>query len=357
MQNNLNFKNAIDWWAKGLGYLCPTSIRKAFNAAHELITIEFNDQQVLLKRFTDDSEEALEIRHFDAKDDIERTTVLNWLQEQIQHKSKVSLIIPDEFFLIKKMAFPKATSANLRQVLSFEMNRKTPFSPEQTYFDYLLTEQSSDTDKVHLELYLVPRNRIDPYLEMLKSWNINLDAIRPVVHHDNANINLIAPEERPRNNIKSDNTMLFLTATTCLLLIAVLFAPIISQQKELSLLESEVAKSRKTAIQLQTLKQNKEKLLEQSHFLENKRITEMSSIKLIDEVTQIIPDHTWLTRFVMKSGELQLQGESSNASSLIQILESSEYFTKVQFRSPVTQNKISNKDKFHLSAEFARENI
>jgi len=101
----------------------------------------------------------------------------------------------------------------------------------------------------------------------------------------------------------------------------------------------------------------KEKLLEQSHFLENKRINEMSSIKLIDEVTQIIPDDTWLTRFVLKSGELQLQGESSNASSLIQTLESSNYFTDVQFRSPVTQNKISKKDKFHLSARFTRGNI
>ena len=136
---------------------------------------------------------------------------------------------------------------------------------------------------------------------------------------------------------------------------ALLFVPIINQQKELSLLESELAKSRKTAIQLKTLKQSKEKLLEQSHFLENKRTTEMSSIELIDEVTQIIPDHTWLTRFVMKTGELQLQGESSNASSLIQILETSDYFTDVQFRSPVTQNKISNKDKFHLSAKYTRE--
>jgi len=288
-------------------------------------------------------------------DDIERATVLNWLQEQIEHNAEVSLIVPDELFLKKKMVLPKAASSNLRQVLSFEMNRKTPFSPEQTFFDYLLLAQNGKTDKVHLELYLVPRDRIDPYLEMLKSWNIKLDAIRPDIHHANANINLIAPEERPLDKTKSDKIMLVLAATTSLLLMAILYAPIFNQQKELSLLESRVAISRKNAIHLQTLTQDKVKLLEQSNFLENKRKKEMSSIKLIDEVTQIIPDDTWLTRFVLKSGELQLQGESSNASSLIQTLESSDYFTDVQFRSPVTQNRVSSKDKFHLTAKFTLE--
>ncbi len=357
MLNSLDFSDAISWWASGLGYLCPVSIRKILNAIPELITIEFRDQQVIFKRFTDNSEKALEIRHFNTSDEIERVTVLNWLQEQLEQSTEVSLIIPDEFFLKKKMVFPIAASSNLRQVLSFEMNRKTPFKPEKTYFDYLLIEQNETTDKVHLELYLVPRDQIDPYLELLKSWDIKLDAMRPVIHHDNTAINLIAPEERPHDSAKSDKVMLVLTTITCLLFMAVLYAPIINQQKELSLLESKVTSSRKSAIKLQILNQDKVKLLEQSNFLENKRKNEMSSIKLIDEVTQIIPDDTWLTRFVLKSGKLQLQGESSNASSLIQTLESSNYFTDVQFRSPVTQNRVSNKDKFHLSAKFSRENI
>jgi general secretion pathway protein L len=355
MLTNFNFSESINWWVKGLGYLCPTPLRKVFNASHELITIEFNEEKVLLKRFSEDSSEALETKYFETKDELERITVLKWLEDQATNNAQVILIVPDDFFLKKKMTYPKATASNLRQVLSFEMNRKTPFSPEQTYFDYLLIEQNEQTDKVNLELFLVPRNKIDPYLDMLKSWKISLDAIRPVMQYDNCSINLIAPEERQQSNAESDKMMLILTTATCLLFMLLLYAPIINQNKELKLLESEVAKSRKTALQLQSLKKNKEKLLKQSHFLKNKHINEMSSIKLIGEVTQIVPDDTWLTRFVMKSGELQLQGESSNASSLIQTLESSEYFTGVQFRSPVTQNKLSNKDKFHLSAKFTEK--
>ncbi len=354
MLNKHTLKTGINWWTEGLSYLCPASMRKLFKPAPEFITLEFKGQQVSCNRYTDDSNEAIETRHFNPEDDVVRDSVLNWLQEHSQHKSEITLVIPDECFLTRKMTFPKATSSNLRQVLSFEMNRKTPFTPEQTYFDYLLINPNSQLDKVQLELILVPRERVDSYLELLTSWNIKLNAIRPAIHHNNKQLNLIAPEDRPQTDTASDKNMLILTATTCLLLVAVLYAPILNQEKQLALLETKVAKSRKTVIQLQALKQNKEKLFKQSRFLDNKRTNETSTIKLIDEVTKIIPDDTWLTRLIMKSGELQLQGESSHASSLIQILESSDYFAEVQFRSPVTQNRTTNKDKFHLSAQLAR---
>ena len=352
----MNFSNAINWWLRGLGYLCPASVRKLLNAAPELITIEFNDQEIFFKRHSADSNEILEQRQFNSNDDIERARTISWLQERVEDNALVTLVLPDDVFLRKKMVFPKAAGANLRRVLSFEMNRKTPFNPEQVYFDYLLNSSSEKTGKLHLELFLVSRDRVDPFLVALTSWGIKLDAIRPLIHQDNDQLNLIAPEERP-SKTKSDKPMLVLATTACLLFMAVLYAPITIQKKELSLLESAVAESRKAAIHLQTLNQDKETLLDQSHFLKNKRLNEMSSIKLINEVTQIVPDDTWLTRFVIKSGELQLQGESSNASSLIQTLQSSNYFTDVQFRSPITQNKISHKDKFHLSAKFTRTEL
>jgi len=353
----LKFNDAIKWWTEGLGYLCPASVRRAFNPVPELITIEFKDQQVIFKRYTENSKEAFEIRQFIKTDDIERAVVLNWLQEYSQNNCIVSLIIPDEHFLAKKMAFPKAASSNLREVLSFEMSRKTPFTPEQTYFDYLLNEKNEDLDKVHLELFLVPRDRVDSVLSELNTWGVELNSIRSVSQYDNSRLNLLSPEKRHQDNAHSDNALLILVATTCLLLVALLFAPIIKQQKGLTLLETEIVQQRKTAMRLQALRQDKEKILGQLQFLKNKRANEISSLKLIDEVTQIIPDDTWLTRFVMKAGELQLQGESSNASSLIQTLDSSAYFTKVQFRSPVTQNRSTGKDKFHLSAKFKQERI
>jgi len=81
----------------------------------------------------------------------------------------------------------------------------------------------------------------------------------------------------------------------------------------------------------------------------------MPVIKIIDELTQLVPDDTWLTRFSILKGEIQLQGESNTASSMIPVIESSNNFTEARFRSPVTRNNISNKDKFNLTAKLAQK--
>lgn len=353
MPKTLNLKNGIDWWLAGLNYFIPSTLRRFVNTK-ELITLKLEEQQVLIQYFRNDLEKAIETQSFNIEDEIERTAVLNWLNNKSTFKTKVILLVPEEFCLTNTLAFPKAAASNLRQVLSFEISRITPFTSEQTYYDYKLIHSTDNKDKIHIKLYLVPRNRIDDQLENINNWNITLDKIQPV-NYPNDDINLIAPEDRPQNKTKTDISLLFLTTVTCLLFIALLFVPIIHQQKELSLLKQKVYESQKIAIQLKELRQQQKKLLEQSLFLEKKRNKEVNSIELLNEVSKVTLNDTWLTRFVMKSGELQLQGESSNASSLIEILETSQYLANVKFRAPVTKNKTSNKDKFHLSANYKKE--
>ena len=68
-----------------------------------------------------------------------------------------------------------------------------------------------------------------------------------------------------------------------------------------------------------------------------------------------MPDDTWLMRLTMNAGELQLFGESGNAAALIPLLESSEYFDNARFRSPDHPQQRPDKDRFHVSARFVRE--
>jgi general secretion pathway protein L len=52
----------------------------------------------------------------------------------------------------------------------------------------------------------------------------------------------------------------------------------------------------------------------------------------------------------LRGDELRIQGESANATSIIELVENSEYFQNVQPRSPVTKNSMTNKEKFHVAA-------
>jgi general secretion pathway protein L len=244
-------------------------------------------------------------------------------------------------------------ATNLRQVLGFEMERKTPFSPDQVYFDFTITGRDKSINKLNIMLFIAPRDRVDLYLNKIREWGIALDAIKPILEPAaDITINLLSLESRPDLNGDTSKLTLLLATLAFILFITVLYVPLIEQEQYVDVLETRIDKSRKNALKMQTLKDERDAILDQVFFLANKRADEISSIELFNEITRIIPDDTWLTRLVMKKGEIQLQGESDNASALIQTIESSDFFSDVEFRSPVTQNKVTKKEKFYVSAKF-----
>ena len=235
--------------------------------------------------------------------------------------------------------------------MAHEIGRRTPFSAEQVYFDYRLERETED-GKVHIALWLAPKKQLDAWLELLRGWGVRPDAIRPAREAGSDTIDLIPPEARPGRQNGSDRALSWLTGAAFVLFLLALYAPVINQQRHIARLESQIADNRTAAVRLQAFRQERARLLEEARFLTARRDSQPPGLELLREITQITPADTWLTRLVMEAGELQLLGESGNAAALIQILESSEYFDNAEFRSPITRNTVSGKDRFHVSARF-----
>jgi general secretion pathway protein L len=87
-----------------------------------------------------------------------------------------------------------------------------------------------------------------------------------------------------------------------------------------------------------------------SRFLVEKKAADVMAVELIDEVSRILPDHSWITRLNLSETELQIQGQSTSSASLIAAIESSSYFENVRFASPVVQIQGTQSDRFHIAA-------
>lgn len=319
-----HFRVAINWWLQGLSYFCPSSLKRALGLSPDMITVEFQEQQVIVKRYSVNNNEPLDIQRFVRTDDVQRLSVLKWLHEQQDKHAKTILLVPESILLKKTLSFPSAAEPDLKEALGYELSRRTPFSQEQAYYDCQIIERDKQANKLHIELFVVPRQSIDPLLALLNEWGIAVDALKPVsTFFDESEINLLPAEQQADATLTTDHVTLSLATAAFLLFLAVLYLPLAQQAKQLDSLEQEVQINRKAAIQLQKIKDEKKNIIDQIHFLENKHETTLSGIELFDEITKIIPDDTWLTRLIIKNEELQIQGESSNASSLIQIIESS----------------------------------
>ena len=74
------------------------------------------------------------------------------------------------------------------------------------------------------------------------------------------------------------------------------------------------------------------------------------AVNVLKVLTDLLPDDTSLQQMDIKGVRLILRGKSSQASSLIKLLEESTGFSDVKFMSSVVQQR--GKEQFHLSANI-----
>lgn len=339
----------------GLSYLLPVSIRDVINPPRDRITISFDGDRIVFRHYSGHSPERVNERScLTENDDIDKALTQEWLTEKLKAEPKIILLVSDEKVLRKTILLPPAALENLREVLGYEMDHRTPFSVEQVYFDYLLENNGAGNNQLKVQLFATPKEHIDQMLKLLDSWHIEPGVINVINPGINTNtLNLLPAEKRKVGNSNQTNTLtLLLAATAFCLFLAALYVPLIKQDDLLSQLENEITNSRDVVTKLKDLKSHKKALFDRASFLILKRNDYIPVIELLNELTRIIPDDTWLIRFSLMNGEIQLQGESTTASSMIQLIESSDILTDVKFRSPVINNEATQKDRFNISAKL-----
>ena len=76
-------------------------------------------------------------------------------------------------------------------------------------------------------------------------------------------------------------------------------------------------------------------------------------LRILDELSKIVPTNAYLTNLRYRNGNLELQGSAENASSLIPLLERSPVFENVGFNAPSNRGR-DNRETFSLKADLEK---
>jgi len=354
MSTSSKLATFIAWWLKGLSYLVPAPLRRIMRYTPHRLTIEIKDQQLVCKYYSSEATQPDDEQVFILDSNMQNADLSRWLQGHGAKNVEVVLLLPEDMILQKSLVLPAAAGSNLRQVLGFEMDRRTPFPPDQVYFDYLIEQEDDEQHQLQVQLYITPRDQVDRLLAMLAAPGIKPDVLNIAGHWENTELNLLPPEKRQLTTVNQSNTLTALLAFTAFsLFLAVLYVPLLEQKDLLTRLETDIAGNREVVEKLQEVNLRKNALLEKAGFLVTKRNNYVPVIDVLNELTRIIPDDTALNRLSLSHGKMQLYGESANASLMIQSIESSDMLSDVQFSSPVVFNEATQKNKFSISAQLS----
>jgi Tfp pilus assembly protein PilN len=90
-------------------------------------------------------------------------------------RTEVTLSIPKAWAIIKTVEFPSTIKENLPNVLYYELDRMTPFNPEDTLYDFRILKDEGG--KLTLLVMAAKANVINPYIDALRERGINVSRL------------------------------------------------------------------------------------------------------------------------------------------------------------------------------------
>ena len=345
------------WWKGELAFLVPQKFRNLGGGAREQIFLRIQGAHYQLLEKTATGEKELAIFSLDkgGKQLLERL-----FQEHPRLRSAdIILELNQRQGLKKTISLPVATEENLRQVIVYELDRYTPFTEEQIYYDLNILGKNKEGSQINVELICAPKWRLESLLQDIDALGIELSAVRyqESGHVDDAAVhyNLLPEDFRRRENKAPRIASLVFSVFLILLLIGVFNYPLWVGSQVVADLNEKVGIAAKKVQQIEKIRKEAGLLVADAQTVLTVKETELSIVKALQELTHLLPDDTSLKRFQYRDKRLQMQGLSPSASALIGTIEDSPLFSNTRFVSPVTQDRMSGLERFQIATDVAKD--
>jgi general secretion pathway protein L len=86
--------------------------------------------------------------------------------------------------------------------------------------------------------------------------------------------------------------------------------------------------------------------------LERRKYQSPSSVIVLEVLSQILPDHTYVTELRIEGDKLRVTGVTRDAPGLIRLMEQSPNFTRATFFAPTTKAPSDPGERFHIEAQI-----
>ncbi len=154
-----------------------------------------------------------------------------------------------------------------------------------------------------------------------------------------------------------EKTPLLLTVTLILAVLTVLivyiYAPLEIEKRRSAEIDRQIAAHRDEVKKVETLKKEIGTLTADIETIESFRSRRPLSLAMLREITSLMPNNAWLTRFRVTGNKVEIEGYAGgSATELIPKIEASKFFSKVELASAVTRDLKLNADRFAIRMEI-----
>lgn len=261
----------------------------------------------------------------------------------------VALALDERQFLRRKLADHRIPLVRAQQMAELDVETQTPFKLSDVYIlfaDRPLSERAS-------HYYLVRRDLLDPVLDALRRNRRKLGSLifDAGGHRERASDFAIAGL-RGRQGTFLDDARQHAFSLACAALVAfagynvstALANALTSVDEEIASVEPK-AKAARLAFRKQA------DYLDRIQAVHAEQRAYFPVVRILEELSFILPDTTYLTSFSVRQSQVKITGFSSDAAALIPLVDSSKVFANPRFVSAVVRTPDRKGEQFDLELE------
>jgi general secretion pathway protein L len=347
-------KAAWTWWSGELAPLVPEKVYAFFAAGTAVIAITLGESltRIELKQ----GHESRLLGEIDLKN------ATGQALEALRHALWLDLpsavrveVVWSKDLIAREIVLPLAVENNLPTVLQYEIDRFTPFKKKDVYFGYRIGQRIVEHEKIKIELFAIQREKLTLVLDKLDRLRLKPCSVVPPVLMEGKNtgsLNLLPLEHRATTEPLWNHSARRLALVSAALLLAVLLYPAWQLGNIAAGISSDIAGIRVEATRVEAKQSSMATRLLAQDALISRRNISPGMLQLLYDITRTLPDNTWVSRLKIDDEGVSLQGESRKASPLIELLEQSEQFQNVGFKSSITRNSTTNMDQYEIHMDL-----
>lgn len=275
-----------------------------------------------------------------------------WNPSAWDQDNALVLQLAPEQVVICDVFLPEAAAKNLDTLLRHEISRFTPFQASDVIF--AVGRRQVREQRLELTLAVVLRKRLEALLDRLAEQGVVPDRVDALdADGRSLDVDLLPPERRRRRHSWPRLINASLMASCLLLAVFAAWLWLHDRESVLEEMTAEVRRLQREAHEIIELRQRLTNNDNAAGYLAGLKHQTPSMLETLQDLTQCLPNDTWLERLDIKSqGEIIMTGQSGSVGGLIGRLDACPGISAPRFQGAIHPDDRSGKDRFSLLADI-----
>jgi general secretion pathway protein L len=264
--------------------------------------------------------------------------------------TRAELVLQPNRFLFRPLELPRKAGEFLEGIVRAQIDRLTPWSPADAVFGWSKPADAG-ADRIGLTVVATAKNLITPYVQALASLGVESIAVS-TAGPDSAPVRVL--DQKAHGGIDVARVRRILIAVLAITGIATVATVSVATILAENLGSRQEAVARRIAERRALLRSGDsvDGATAAQRTLERRKHEALSSVIVLETLSNILPDHTYVTELRIEGDKLRVTGVTRDAPSLIRLMEQSPHFTRATFFAPTTRAPGDPGERFHIEARI-----